>query len=127
MTVAYVTWPPNAAAPYTDVAGGKFSRLRLLINTTLIEHPVRPLFGVPFPDTFFNTISEAMVAGMSVAIRAAVRRYEPWAIISPGLDGVELVEEVIGNIVNRKLVVTYRDAEEPDVIQDPIELRLKNG
>jgi phage baseplate assembly protein W len=127
MTIAYVNWPPSESDPYTDVAGGKRSRLRLLIQTVLGEHPVRPLFGVPLPDAFFNQVVEAQVAAMRQAIRDAVNRYEPWAIISPGLDGVALVVEVVDNQEVRTLSITYRDADEPDVIQDPLNVRLRSG
>jgi phage baseplate assembly protein W len=127
MTTAYVKWPPSESDPYTDAAGAKRSRLRIIIQTAIDDHPVRPLFGIPSPDTFFETVTVALEASLRVAIRQAVGRYEPGVFIPSGRDGVAIIEKEIDGRIVRELVINYRDVDEPDVIPDPIVERLRSG
>lgn len=125
MTTAFVVWPPSASDPYTDAAGAKRSRLRIIIQTAIGDHPVRPLFGIPSPDMFFAQVTQALEASLRVAIRQAVIRYEPGIIIPAGRDGVMIDETLVNGVVVRDLLINYRDVDEPDIIPDPIRQRLK--
>lgn len=127
MTTAFVIWPPSESDPYTDAAGAKRSRLRIIIQTQIGDHPVRPLFGIPSLDMFFAQVTQALEASLRVAIRQAVNRYEPGIIIPAGRDGVAIIEKEVAGIIVRELIINYRDVDEPDVIPDPIRERLRSG
>ncbi len=127
MTIAYVNWPPSESTPYTDESGMKRARLRILFLTVIREHVVRPLLGLPLPGTFFNNSTQALQGSLSLAVRIAVARYEPGVVIPNGVEGVAILQEVIKGVIRHKLVVNYRDVDEPGVIPDPISVRLRSG
>ncbi len=120
--IEYLGWPPTDEGPITDAAGGKRSRLRTLLGTQIGDHPARPLFGLPLNDAMFEAPELAMQISIRQAVRDAVRRYEPGIILPQGDAGVRIEERESGLF----MIVRYVDVEEPNVYQDPMEVRLRS-
>lgn len=118
-----IGWPFTDEGPIVDEAESKRARLRMLISTEVGDHPVRPLFGIPLNDAMFEAPTHAMTISIRQAVRDAVKRYEPGIILPPGDAGVTVEERGNGAVI---LIVRYIDAEEPEVYQDPMEVRLRS-
>ena len=118
-----IGWPLTDEGPIVDDAGSKRARLRMLLSTQVGDHPVRPLYGLPLNDAMFEAVELAMKISIRQAVRDAVKRYEPGIILPQGDDGVNVEEREDGTYV----IVRYVDIDEPEVYQDPMELRLRSA
>lgn len=121
-TFETIGWPWTDEGPLTDSVESKRARLRCLLSTQVGDHPTLPLYGVALNDALFESPTFGMKVAIRQAVRSAITRWEPGVRLPPGEAGVAVVEQD-GHIY---LVVRFIDLDEPEVMQEPLEVLL-NG
>lgn len=125
MSTEFYGWPLTDEGPVISPAEAKGARIQLLMLTHPGDHPVRPDYGIPLDDTLFdNYIQETVEAVLRIAVRNAAARFEPGIIIGSDANAVQMVQTDGGKHI---LKIQWRDIEEPEVIQDPLEVRLRSA